>query len=82
MEKKAALPVEFTCKKISESLKVKGQAGDEKEVERQLRCLIVETGGWLECCTVGPRQYFKTLKTDVNVICKKLERSLKVALEN
>ena len=78
VEKKAALPVEFTCKKISESL---GQGQDHKEVERQLRSLKEETDGWLMTCKVGPGEYFKTEKTDVNVICRQLQRRLEVALD-
>ena len=77
MEKKAALTVQFTCTKISESL---GQ--EEREVERQLRSLSVETEGWLVCCQVGGKEYFKTQKTDVNIICKKLQKKLDDALGN
>ena len=79
IEKKAALEVEFTCKKISESL---GKAQDKKEIEKELRSLAEETDGWLIRCRVGAQDYFKTQKTDVNVICKKLEKRLEAALGN
>ena len=79
MEKKAALPVDFTCKKISESL----QKGiDKKEVEKLLRHLCLESGGWLSLCQVGRVEYFKTEKIDINVVCKKLERKLQIEEEN
>ena len=77
IEKKAALEVEFTCKKISESL---GSARDKKEIEKELRSLTEETDGWLIRCRVGAQDYFKTQKTDVNVICKMLEKRLEAAL--
>ena len=78
VEKKAALELEFTCQKISESL---GAGQDKKEVENQLRSLAVETDGWLVRCRVGAQDYFKTQKTDVNVICKMLEQRLETALK-
>ena len=78
-EKKTALPVEFTCKKLVDSL----QSGvDKKEVESDLRKLCQEAGGWLTACTVGSTEYFKTEKVDINVVCKKLERKLQIELEN
>ena len=77
------MPVEFTCKKISESLRLSGQDVDEREVERQLTSLTEETDGWLLRCRAGAQQYFKTdVKTDVNTICRRLQRRLDVALGN
>ena len=77
VEKKAALEVEFTCQKIAESL---GKAQEKKEIEKELRSLSEETDGWLVRCRVGAQDYFKTQKTDVNVICKMLEKRLETAL--
>merc|ERR1712045_91426 len=71
VEKKAALLVDFTCQKMCESL---GQSQGEKEMEKKLRCLSEETEGWLIRCRVGAQDYFKTQKTDVNIICKMLEK--------
>ena len=79
MEKKAALPVEFSCKKISESL----QKGiDKKGVEKLLRNLCLESGGWLSVCQVGRVEYFKTEKIDINHVCKKLESKLQIEEDN
>jgi len=69
--------VEFTCQKIAESL---GKAQEKKEIEKELRSLTEETDGWLVRCRVGAQDYFKTQKTDVNVICKMLEKRLETAL--
>ena len=78
-EKKAAIPVDFCCKKISESL----QTGvSHKDVEADLRQLSQETGGWLVTAAVGSVEYFKLQKVDLNVICKKLERKLQIEMEN
>ena len=80
MEKKAALPVDFSCKKIAESLQTR--MTDKKEVEKLLRHLCLESGGWLSLCQVGRVEYFKTEKIDINVVCKKLQRKLQIEEEN
>ena len=79
VEKKAALEVEFACKKITESL---GKGQDKKEIEKELQSLTEETEGWLIRCRVGAQDYYKTQKTDVNVICKLLEKRLKTAIQS
>jgi len=78
MEKKAALPVDFASKKISESL----QTGiGKKEVEADLRQLCLESRGWLSVCQVGSLEYFKVGKIDVNTVCEKLKVKLQTELE-
>ena len=78
-ENKAALPLDFTCKKLVDSL----QNGlDKKEVESDLRKLSQETEGWLHVCTVRATEYFKIDKVDINHVCNKLNTRLTVALEN
>lgn len=78
-ENKAALPLEFTCKKLVDSL----QNGlDKKEIERDLRKLSGETEGWLHVCTVRATEYCKIEKVDINHVCKKLNTKLTVALES
>merc|ERR1719474_205624 len=46
-ENKVALPVDFSCKKISESLQ---NGVTKKDVEADLRRLCLETGGWVSSC--------------------------------
>ena len=78
MEKKAALPVDFASKKISESI----QTGiGKKEVEADLRQLCLESRGWLSVCQVGSLEYFKVGKIDVNTVCEKLKVKLQTELE-
>ena len=78
MEKKAALPVDFASKKISESI----QTGiGKKEVEADLRHLCLESRGWLSVCQVGSLEYFKVGKIDVNTVCEKLKVKLQTELE-
>ena len=78
MEKKAALPVDFASKKISESL----QTGiGKKEIEADLRQLCLESRGWLSVCQVGSLEYFKVGKIDVNTVCEKLKVKLQTELE-
>ena len=78
-ENKAALPMDFTCKKLVDSL----QNGlDKKDVERDLRKLSEESEGWLQVCTVRGTEYFKMEKVDINHVIKKLNTRLTVALEN
>merc|ERR1719350_880136 len=72
-EKKAALEVQFACKRLTSSL----PHGTEKtQVEENMRLLAVETRGWLKIHLVGSAEYFKMDKTDINKVCKKLERKL------
>jgi len=73
-EKKAALEVQFACKRLTESMPY----GTEKaEVEENLRMLSVETRGWLKVHLVGCAEYFKMDKTDINKVCQRLELKLK-----
>jgi len=72
-EKKAALEVQFACKRLTSSL----PHGTEKtQVEENMRLLAVETRGWLKIHLVGSAEYFKMDKTDINKVCKKLEQKL------
>jgi len=73
-EKKAALEVQFSCKKLVESL----PHGTEKaKIEENLRLLTVESRGWLSLHLVGCAEYFKMDKTDINQVCRRLEQKLK-----
>jgi len=78
-EKKVALPVDFSCKKISESLQ---NGVTSKDVEADLRRLCLETGGWVSSCVVKNVEYFKLQKSDINAVCNKLNRILQIELEN
>jgi len=70
-EKKAALEVQFVCKKLTSCLPF----GTEKEtVEENLRLLTKISKGWLNIHLVGSAEYFKMDKTDINKVCMKLEQ--------
>jgi len=73
-EKKAALEVQFACKRLTESMPY----GTEKRiVEENLRLLTIETRGWLKVHMVGCAEYFKMDKTDINKVCQRLELKLR-----
>jgi len=77
-EKKAALEVQFSCKKLTSCLPY----GTEKSaVEENLRLLTKESKGWLKIHLVGSAEYFKMDKTDINRVCQRLELKLKEAQE-
>eukprot|EP00092_Neocalanus_flemingeri_P017974 GFUD01019450.1.p1 GENE.GFUD01019450.1~~GFUD01019450.1.p1 ORF type:complete len:795 (+),score=253.52 GFUD01019450.1:60-2444(+) len=77
-EKKAALEVQFACKKLTSCLPY----GTEKTVvEENMRLLTQVSKGWLKIYQVGTAEYFKMDKTDINKVCKKLDLKLKEALE-
>jgi len=73
-EKKAALTVEFTCRKLVEGVVPKT---DKVQVEGDLRAMCVETKSWMTVHKVGQTEYFKVGKTDINKVCERLERKLK-----
>jgi len=73
-EKRAALEVQFACKRLTSSL----PHGTEKsDVEENLKLLSVVSRGWLKVHLVGSAEYFKMEKTDINKVCKRLEQKLK-----
>jgi len=75
-EKKAALEVQFVCKKLTSCLPY----GTEKAtVEENLRLLNKVSKGWVKIHLVGTAEYFKMDKTDINKVCMKLEQKLKEA---
>jgi len=73
-EKKAALEVQFACKRLTESMPF---GTEKRHVEENLRLLTEETRGWLKVHMVGSAEYFKMDKTDINKVCQRLELKLK-----
>merc|ERR1712176_1544322 len=73
-EKKAALTLDFVCRKLRDGIKPKTE---KHKIEEDLRAMVVETTGWLSIQVVGSAEYVKVGKTDINKVCLKLETKLK-----
>ena len=89
-EKKAALEVQFACKKLTSCLPYRTEKSQVEGGENflffsktkflfseNMRLLAVESRGWLKVHLVGSAEYFKMDKTDIIKVCKKLEQKLK-----
>lgn len=74
-EKKAALPLDFVCRKLKDGFE---HRTEKSQIEEDLRAMAEETTGWLSFHIVGKSEYLKIGKTDINKVCERLERKLKV----